>query len=227
MPTSSPITVDRALCETWAHTQDAGGPPDGILRRRIRGGIGHDRYGCVRRPQSWSDVGGGTLHRPANRRGEDGTDRSFLWCTGVESGDRLAPGQRRGERIFALRAEARPSAGMAYCRSGPRQSTGCDHHGPLPRPDREGPFANVWLGLDLALERNDRIDMRAWAGRVQVGYAFANIAGAPALPIFTRPFQATIPPPSGSSASTPFIMRATPAPGRPAPSRRWRSLTPT
>jgi hypothetical protein len=38
-----------------------------------------------------------------------------------------------------------------------------------------------WLAGDLALERNDGIDLRAWAGRLEVGQRLANWPGQPAL----------------------------------------------
>lgn len=45
----------------------------------------------------------------------------------------------------------------------------------------EGLLRNWFFTTDLAYEWNDRIDMSAWAGRVQVGYAFTDIAWSPTL----------------------------------------------
>ncbi len=47
-------------------------------------------------------------------------------------------------------------------------------------------FPNAFMAADLALERNDRINLRAWAGRAQVGYAFAD---HPWKPTFTVGYQ--------------------------------------
>jgi len=52
-----------------------------------------------------------------------------------------------------------------------------------------GPFANAWLGVDLALERNERIDLRAWAGRVQVGYRFAGHRWRPSIAYVYQTFS--------------------------------------
>lgn len=45
---------------------------------------------------------------------------------------------------------------------------------------------NAFMAADLAFERSDRIDMRAWAGRAQVGYAFS---GRRWEPTFTVGYQ--------------------------------------
>ncbi len=45
----------------------------------------------------------------------------------------------------------------------------------------QGLLENWFFTTDVAYEWNDRIDMQAWAGRVQVGYAFADLAWAPTL----------------------------------------------
>lgn len=55
-------------------------------------------------------------------------------------------------------------------------------------PD-SGPLANAWLALDLALERNERIDLRAWAGRVQVGYTFASHRWRPSISYVYQTFS--------------------------------------
>ncbi|MDH4064234.1 MAG: alginate export family protein [Acidobacteriota bacterium] len=44
-----------------------------------------------------------------------------------------------------------------------------------------GALKNLFLTADLAYEWNPRIDLRAWAGRAQAGYAFAGARGAPTL----------------------------------------------
>lgn len=50
---------------------------------------------------------------------------------------------------------------------------------------RWNPFGDAlpgfWTSGDLALERNDRIAMQAWAGRAEIGYAFADLAWRPTL----------------------------------------------
>ena len=45
----------------------------------------------------------------------------------------------------------------------------------------KGAFKNAFVTGDLAYEWNDRIDMEAWAGRVQLGYAFEKFAWNPTL----------------------------------------------
>jgi len=55
-------------------------------------------------------------------------------------------------------------------------------------PD-SGPLANAWLALDLALERNERIDLRAWAGRVQAGYTFAGHRWRPSIAYVYQSFS--------------------------------------
>lgn len=47
---------------------------------------------------------------------------------------------------------------------------------PLP-----GVLPGLWLSGDLALQRNDRNDLRAWAGRAEIGYAFADLPWRPTL----------------------------------------------
>jgi hypothetical protein len=42
---------------------------------------------------------------------------------------------------------------------------------------------NAFMAADLAFERNDRINMRAWAGRAQVGYTFAEHRWKPTFTI--------------------------------------------
>jgi hypothetical protein len=44
-----------------------------------------------------------------------------------------------------------------------------------------GTLSNWFLTADLAYEWNQRIDLSAWAGRVQTGYAFAGARGAPTV----------------------------------------------
>jgi hypothetical protein len=45
---------------------------------------------------------------------------------------------------------------------------------------------NAFMAMDLAVERNDRINLHAWGGRAQVGYAFAD---HPWKPTFTLGYQ--------------------------------------
>ncbi|WP_244425294.1 alginate export family protein [Pseudaminobacter salicylatoxidans] len=42
-------------------------------------------------------------------------------------------------------------------------------------------FDDFFVAGDFAYEQNDRIDMQAWAGRVQIGYTFAEYSWAPTL----------------------------------------------
>lgn len=45
----------------------------------------------------------------------------------------------------------------------------------------DGALQNWTFTADVALERNDRIDLRAWAGRVTASYSFANLPWSPTL----------------------------------------------
>ncbi|PHP65367.1 hypothetical protein CSC94_19795 [Zhengella mangrovi] len=45
----------------------------------------------------------------------------------------------------------------------------------------EGMYGNLFVNADFAYEWNDRIDLSAWAGRVQVGYAFNDLPWSPTL----------------------------------------------
>jgi hypothetical protein len=45
----------------------------------------------------------------------------------------------------------------------------------------DGALAGAFFRTDLAYEWNDGIDMRAWAGRVQAGYAFSGARWSPTL----------------------------------------------
>ena len=66
-----------------------------------------------------------------------------------------------------------------------------------------GPLENAWIGLDLAIERNKRIDLKAWAGRAQIGYAFA---GQPWRPTISYVYQTF----SGDDPDTPELERFDP-----------------
>jgi hypothetical protein len=49
---------------------------------------------------------------------------------------------------------------------------------------RWNPLASLpglWLAGDFAYQSNDRVNMRAWAGRAEIGYAFTNLPFAPTL----------------------------------------------
>ena len=70
------------------------------------------------------------------------------------------------------------------------------------KPFGDGPLANVFVTGDLALEKNDRIDMEAWAGRVQVGYVFT----MPWSPTLTYGYQTF----SGDDPSTTRLERFDP-----------------
>ncbi len=66
-----------------------------------------------------------------------------------------------------------------------------------------GPFENWFLTGDFAYEWNENIDMRAWAGRVQVGYT---LHGLPWTPVLTYSFQTF----SGDNPNTPQLERFDP-----------------
>lgn len=66
-----------------------------------------------------------------------------------------------------------------------------------------GPLENAWIGLDLAIERNKRIDMKAWAGRAQLGYTFASQAWRPSISYVYQTF-------SGDDPDTPALERFDP-----------------
>lgn len=72
---------------------------------------------------------------------------------------------------------------------------------------RTNPFAgaleNFFFTGDLAYQWNDRIDLEAWAGRVQVGYTFAD---APWSPVLTYSYQTF----SGDDPNTPTLERFDP-----------------
>jgi len=66
-----------------------------------------------------------------------------------------------------------------------------------------GPLENAWIGLDLAIERNKRIDLKAWAGRAQLGYAFADQPWRPTISYVYQTF-------SGDDPDTPALERFDP-----------------
>ena len=66
-----------------------------------------------------------------------------------------------------------------------------------------GPLENAWIGLDLAIERNKRIDLKAWAGRAQIGYAFASQPWRPTISYVYQTF-------SGDDPDTPELERFDP-----------------
>ena len=66
-----------------------------------------------------------------------------------------------------------------------------------------GPLANLWIGLDLAIERNSRIDLKAWAGRVQIGYSFTSHPWRPTISYVYQSF-------SGDDPDTPELERFDP-----------------
>lgn len=51
------------------------------------------------------------------------------------------------------------------------------------------PSGTLWAGVDVALERNPRIDMRAWGARAEVGYHFASLPGRPKLSYSIQSFS--------------------------------------
>ena len=66
-----------------------------------------------------------------------------------------------------------------------------------------GRLENAFVAGDLALERNDDIDLRAWAARMQVGYVFANHRWSPILTYAYQTF-------SGDDPSTSKLERFDP-----------------
>lgn len=61
----------------------------------------------------------------------------------------------------------------------------------------------LWLGLDAAVEHHKRIDLRAWGGRVELGYAFQAVAGKPKVSYNYQTF-------SGDDPATPRLERFDP-----------------
>ncbi len=64
---------------------------------------------------------------------------------------------------------------------------------------------------ELGLQRNDRIDLEVWAGRVTAGYSFANVAWSPNVTLGDRSF-------SGDDPNTPKLERFDPLCYRGSPS---------
>lgn len=48
-------------------------------------------------------------------------------------------------------------------------------------PLLERKTGTLWVGVDAALERNPRVNMRAWGGKAEVGYNFTSLAGKPKI----------------------------------------------
>jgi hypothetical protein len=69
-----------------------------------------------------------------------------------------------------------PPAIILDARDGLRFAQGYVRVNPLP-----GALPGLWVAGDLALQWNDRIDMRAWAGRAEIGYAFNDLPWRPTL----------------------------------------------
>lgn len=67
----------------------------------------------------------------------------------------------------------------------------------------DGALENVFFTTDLAYQWNDRVDLEAWAGRVQAGYTFAE---APWTPVLTYSYQTF----SGDDPNTPELERFDP-----------------
>ncbi|MBF9058466.1 alginate export family protein [Rhodobacterales bacterium HKCCSP123] len=67
----------------------------------------------------------------------------------------------------------------------------------------EGALENFFFAGDLAYQWNDRIDLEAWAGRLQVGYTFADAPWSPALTYSYQSF-------SGDDPNTPTLERFDP-----------------
>lgn len=66
-----------------------------------------------------------------------------------------------------------------------------------------GPFENWLFAIDFAYQWNDRIDLSAWAGRVQLGYTFANARWRPSITYSYQSF-------SGDDPDTPGLERFDP-----------------
>ncbi|BCP52889.1 hypothetical protein K32_15060 [Kaistia sp. 32K] len=67
----------------------------------------------------------------------------------------------------------------------------------------EGKLENLFVSGDFAYEWNERIDMRAWGGRAQIGYTFASLGWTPVLTYTYQTF-------SGDDPSTPALERFDP-----------------
>jgi hypothetical protein len=74
-----------------------------------------------------------------------------------------------------------------------------------------GPLANAWLGLDLAVERNPRIDLRAWGGRIQVGYTFAGQPWRPSISYIYQSFSGDDPDTSRQERFDPLYFEGNPS----------------
>jgi hypothetical protein len=67
----------------------------------------------------------------------------------------------------------------------------------------DGALEDFFFTTDLAYQWNDRIDLQAWAGRVQVGYQFSDARWSPALSYGYQTF-------SGDDPATPTLERFDP-----------------
>jgi len=68
---------------------------------------------------------------------------------------------------------------------------------------REGPLRNWFGAADIAIERNRRVDLRAWGGRAQIGYVFMGTRWTPWASLTYKTF-------SGDDPRTPALERFDP-----------------
>lgn len=72
-------------------------------------------------------------------------------------------------------------------------------------------FDGFFIAGDFAYEQNDRIDMQAWAGRVQVGYTFKEYSWAPTLTYTYQTFSGDDPSTSRLERFDPLFYEGSPS----------------
>jgi hypothetical protein len=76
---------------------------------------------------------------------------------------------------------------------------------------RQGRFENFFVGGDFAYEWNHRINMAAWAGRVQVGYTFTEYSWTPTLSYSYQTFSGDDPSTSKLERFDPLFYEGSPS----------------
>jgi hypothetical protein len=72
-------------------------------------------------------------------------------------------------------------------------------------------FGGFFVAGDFAYEQNDRIDMQAWAGRVQIGYTFTEYSWAPTLTYSYQTFSGDDPSTSKLERFDPLFYEGSPS----------------
>ncbi|WP_421915909.1 alginate export family protein [Mesorhizobium sp.] len=75
----------------------------------------------------------------------------------------------------------------------------------------QGSLEDFFVGGDFAYEWNDRIDMAAWAGRVQVGYTFTEYSWAPTITYSYQTFSGDDPSTSKLERFDPLFYEGSPS----------------